>query len=615
MNFLDFRGDAKPILDAVRHQQSYLELALDGTILAANEVYCALMQRDLATIKGQHHSALVSPALAASPEYKAFLGKIARGETFTEETKRVDANGREVWLQVFYAPVLGRNGAPRKVVALGVDVTAAKQQFQETAEKFQAVSQAQPIVEYALDGTLIDLNDNFAKLSGYPRDKALGLNHRTFVDPAYAQSNEYREFWNRLRAGERIVQVSKRISASGEEMWTEAAYNPILGLDGRVVKVVNFLTNVTDRVGAVTHLGEALSRLADGDLRHRIETAFAPALEPVRVDFNKSMDSLEKSMASVAGGAKAILAAASEITSAADDLSQRTEQQASSLEETAAALEEITTTVKKAAEGAEHARQIVSAAKLDADKSGAVVRDAMAAMTNIDKSSKEINQIISVIDEIAFQTNLLALNAGVEAARAGEAGRGFAVVASEVRALAQRSAEAAKEIKGLISTSTGQVDQGVLLVTQTGQALERIVAQVVDINTVVTAIAASAQEQATGLQQVNTAIATMDQVTQKNAAMVEETTAASHALATEATELARQIEHYQIREASEDPLRRELKQVAPHAFRERQAKPAAKAELPARAKPAPTRRPASKAVAGGGARAVADGRENDWTEF
>jgi methyl-accepting chemotaxis protein len=184
-----------------------------------------------------------------------------------------------------------------------------------------------------------------------------------------------------------------------------------------------------------------------------------------------------------------------------------------------------------------------------------------------------------------------------------------------VRALAQRSAEAAKQIKGLISTSTGQVDQGVLLVTQTGQALERIVAQVVDINTVVTAIAASAQEQATGLQQVNTAIATMDQVTQKNAAMVEETTAASHALATEATELARQIEHYQIREASEDPLRRELKQVAPHAFRERQAKPAAKAELPARAKPAPTRRPASKAVAGGGARAVADGRENDWTEF
>ena len=189
-------------------------------------------------------------------------------------------------------------------------------------------------------------------------------------------------------------------------------------------------------------------------------------------------------MSAVSGNTQAIRSGADEISTAADDLSRRTEQQASSLEETAAALEEITVTVKKTAEGAKHARDIVSTAKVDAEKSGEVVREAMAAMTGIDKSSKQIGQIIGVIDEIAFQTNLLALNAGVEAARAGDAGRGFAVVASEVRALAQRSAEAAKEIKGLISASTAQVDQGVRLVGRTGEALGRIVTQVIEINAV-----------------------------------------------------------------------------------------------------------------------------------
>ena len=244
--------------------------------------------------------------------------------------------------------------------------------------------------------------------------------------------------------------------------------------------------------------------------------------------------------------------------------------------------EEITATVKKTAEGAKHARDVVSTAKVDADKSGEVVREAMTAMTGIDKSSKQISQIIGVIDEIAFQTNLLALNAGVEAARAGDAGRGFAVVASEVRALAQRSAQAAKEIKGLISTSTAQVDQGVLLVTQTGEALGRIVAKVVEINGVITDIAASAQEQATGLQQVNTAVNEMDQVTQKNAAMVEETTAAAHALDGEIEELGHLIAHYKIRSVAEDPMRRELKKAAPHAFREA-PKTAAPKPAPARA--------------------------------
>ena len=300
-----------------------------------------------------------------------------------------------------------------------------------------------------------------------------------------------------------------------------------------MTKIVSYLTDVTDRVGAVEQIAAGLSRLAQGDLTQRIETQFTPALDKIRLDFNASLEALERSMATIDARANAIRTGSGEISTAADDLHRRTEQQASSLQETAAALEEVTTTVQKTAQGAKHARDVVATAKVDADKSGDVVREATKAMTGIDKSSKQISQIIGVIDEIAFQTNLLALNAGVEAARAGDAGRGFAVVAAEVRALAQRSAQAAKEIKGLISASTTQVDQGVLLVTQTGEALARIVAKVVEINTIVSDIASSAQEQATGLQQINIAVNQMDHVTQKNAAMVEEATAASHALVAE----------------------------------------------------------------------------------
>ncbi len=287
----------------------------------------------------------------------------------------------------------------------------------------------------------------------------------------------------------------------------------------------------------VESLADGLEKLSKGQLTFRLDRAFAAEYEKLRLDFNAAMQTLQETMTVISGATLGIRSGANEITQASDDLSGRTEQQAASLEETAAALDEITATVRRTAEGAETARHVVSTAKQDAEHSGGVVRNAIAAMAEIEKSSSEIGNIIGVIDEIAFQTNLLALNAGVEAARAGDAGRGFAVVASEVRALAQRSAEAAKQIKTLISTSGAQVAQGVTLVGQTGEALTRIVTQVSEINGVVAEIAASAQEQATGLHQVNTAVNQMDQVTQQNAAMVEESTAASHSLAREAEEL------------------------------------------------------------------------------
>jgi methyl-accepting chemotaxis protein len=293
-------------------------------------------------------------------------------------------------------------------------------------------------------------------------------------------------------------------------------------------------------------LGHALQQLSGGDLTYRLQTKLPPKAEQLRSDFNHAMDRLEQAMIAVARSAQATQADSNSIAKAAASLLRRTEQQAASLEETAAALDEINSTVAATANNARHARTIVGEAKTGAEHSSRVVKDAVAAMGAIQTSSREINQIIGVIDEIAFQTNLLALNAGVEAARAGDAGRGFAVVASEVRALAQRSAEAAKEIKTLISASSQQVDAGVGLVGDTGKALDRIVEQVLQINQVVTTIASSAEEQAGALGQVNTAVNQMDQVTQQNAAMVEETTAAGESLSRETNKLNEQIAAFRI---------------------------------------------------------------------
>jgi methyl-accepting chemotaxis protein len=309
-------------------------------------------------------------------------------------------------------------------------------------------------------------------------------------------------------------------------------------------------------------VGSGLSRLAAKDLRFRMSSDIPEAYRKLQADFNAAIAQLEAAMASLAARGGAIHVGTSQIASATDDLSRRTEQQATSLEEAAATLEEVTTMVRRTAESTDHARAVAGAAQTDAAKSGEVIRRAVEAMGAIEKSSQQITQIIGVIDEIAFQTNLLALNAGVEAARAGDAGRGFAVVASEVRALAQRSANAAKEIKTLISTSTSQVSQGVALVAETGRSLQRIVGQVTEINRIVAEIAASAQEQATAVVAVNQSIGEMDKATQQNAAMAEESTAASHSLSDEAKRLAALIAEFEVAEMANDETPRSARDVA-----------------------------------------------------
>jgi methyl-accepting chemotaxis protein len=451
------------------------------------------------------------------------------------------------------------------------------QEIQDLKGRVAAIMRSQAVIEFKLDGTILSANPNFLDVMGYRAEEVVGRHHRMFVDPAEAETPDYRELWRTLNNGEYVARKFRRIGKGGREVWIQASYNPLLDEAGKPYRVIKFATDITeaeherarneaeraraaeDQGAVVESLAQGLGRLSDGDLTARIDADFQGAYAKLRIDFNEAVASIQQALAAMAASAFGLRSGSQEIVSASDDLSRRTEQQAATLEETAAALDEITTAVTRSAEGARQAAVAASDARGDAERSGGVVAEAVAAMGEIEHSSRKITEIIGVIDEIAFQTNLLALNAGVEAARAGEAGKGFAVVAQEVRALAQRSADAAKEIKGLISTSTAHVERGVRLVGETGEALGNIVVKATEIDKLVSDIAGSAQEQATGLGQVNSAVNQMDQVTQQNAAMVEQTTAAATSLNHEAGRLSDQVARFHIEADAAAGPRRDAK--------------------------------------------------------
>ena len=599
----------KATLEALSLSLAIIEFDPTGKILSANENFCKALGYEASEIIGKHHSLFVEPEYVRSAEYGEFWNKLGRGEFDAREYKRIGKGGRNVWIQASYNPVKGPKGNVVKVVKVAIDITETKLQNAEFESKLNAISLVQAVIEFTPAGEIITANENFLKTMGYRLDEIKGQHHRMFVEPSYAASSDYQAFWRKLNAGEFIADGFRRIGKGGKEAFLQASYNPILDPNGKVAKVVKFATDITDLVD----LGAGLKRMAASDLEQPIKRTFAPALERSRLDFNTAQEMLRSTMLGITEGVNLVATGGQEITKAADDLSSRTEQQAASLEETAAALDQVTATVKKTTDGAKQARSVVSEARSDAETSGDIVRQTVEAMSRIEKSSQEISQIIGVIDEIAFQTNLLALNAGVEAARAGEAGRGFAVVASEVRALAQRSAEAAKEIKGLITTSNTEVGHGVKLVAETGKSLARIIGKVTEINSVVADIAAGAEEQSTALQEVNTAVNQMDHTTQQNAAMAEEATAAARSMMRETEKLSAMVGEFRLGKADgSDNLRRDLKKAAPRVFSPagkespRRGSSEALAAKP-RLVPAMTKRAVNGSPQGRG--------EEDWAEF
>ena len=431
----------------------------------------------------------------------------------------------------------------------------AESRLAELDRKFKAISRSQAVIEFRLDGTVVEANDNFCGAMGYALSEIVGRKHSMFVDPQYAASEEYAAFWRALNRGEFSAQKFRRLGKGGREVWIQASYNPILDQAGRPTGVIKIATDITaaeqerlatearrqtletDQEHVVRAVAAALDHLSKGDLTTQIDARFEGGYAQIKDNFNSAVANLRTTLSGIADATAGLMGGSEEIMVAVSNMSRRTEQQAATLEETAAALDQVTATVRSTASGAAEASKAAGGAKAEAERSGVIVREAVEAMHGIEEGSRKVTDILAVIDEIAFQTNLLALNAGVEAARAGDAGRGFAVVAQEVRALAQRSAEAAREIKGLIASSRSQVDQGVRSVGATGEALTQLGALAVQIDKVVSDVARSATEQSTGLGQVNSAVNDMDKVTQQNAAMVEQTTAAAAQLQGRAAEL------------------------------------------------------------------------------
>jgi methyl-accepting chemotaxis protein len=600
----DLRGQ----IAAIHKAQAVIEFTLDGTILTANENFLKTLGYSLAEIKGQHHRMFVDPVERQSAEYKRFWEKLGRGEYDAGQYKRVGKDGKEVWIQASYNAVLDSKGRPFKVVKYATDITEQKLRNADFEGQLAAIGKSQAVIEFALDGTILVANENFLKTLGYTLDEVKGRHHGMFVDPAYRQSQEYKLFWEKLGRGEYDAGQYQRIGKGGKEIWIQASYNPILDMNGKPFKVVKYATDVTAQVKAVQQTQTAVTAAKNNDLTQRIP------LEGKTGDIallcggvNDLLDTVSKVIGDFKTAAGEVASASSEISTSTTDLSQRTEEQAASLEETTASMARISETVKKNAEDAQQASQFAENTRAVADRGGKVVTEAVSAMARIAESSGKISDIISVIDEIARQTNLLALNAAVEAARAGEAGRGFAVVASEVRSLAQRSSQAAKDIKDLITNSSGQVKEGVDLVNKAGGSLGEILESIQKVATIVSDIAAASIEQSAGIDQVNTAITQMDEVTQQNSALVEENAATAKTLEQQSTLMNERVAAFKIDDASGDERARqpsvtELKRPAPQAVR---PKPAA---VPAR--------PARRVAAGGRAQAAtAAAVDPGWREF
>ncbi|MDB2705397.1 methyl-accepting chemotaxis protein [Pseudomonadota bacterium] len=415
-----------------------------------------------------------------------------------------------------------------------------------------AIDNVMGVISFAMDGTIIDCNENFLTMMGYSKEEVIGQHHRMFTENG---ETEYDAFWTKLNQGKYDSGEYKWMGQNGREVWLQASYNPILDLNGKPFKVVKYALDITANKElqmsvqtVVMEVANVMNIVSAGDLTPKLKgnDSGEPTLALLQSSVNDTIATIATTMTNINKFASTVSTVASEISEGNIDLSLRTEEQAASLEQTAASMEELTLIIRQNSDSADQAKELTSISRKQAEKAGLVIKEAIAAMSEICVSSHKVSDIISVIDEIAFQTNLLALNAAVEAARAGEQGRGFAVVASEVRNLAQRSASAAKEIKTLIKNSGEKVKEGSMLVDESGRTLEEIVNISQRVGDLVSDISATGIQQTKGIEQVNQAVTHMDDMTHKNAALVEQATAASEVLSEQTQNMQRIVSFYKM---------------------------------------------------------------------
>jgi len=546
----DFAGQ----ISAISKVMGVIEFDLTGKITDVNDNFAAVTGYGKQDIIGQHHSMFVEAAYKNSPEYKKFWDKLGRGEPDEGQYKRVGKANKEIWLQASYNPIFDAEGKPFKVVKYATDITAEKLRNADFAGQISAISKVMGVIEFDLAGKITAVNDNFAAVTGYGKQEIIGQHHQMFVEAAYKNSPEYKHFWDKLGRGEPDEGQYKRVGKGGREIWLQASYNPIFNDEGKPFKVVKYATDISAKVAEALAMKQAVHETADvvaatkaHDLTQRIATNNKQGeIKQLCEGVNEIVDTMNSILSAVQVAGETINSAASEISLGNNHLSERTEEQASSLEETASSMEQIATNVKNNAENAKLANGMTDQANDIATKGGEVFGKVVTTMSEITESSARIEEIISVIDGIAFQTNILALNAAVEAARAGEQGRGFAVVASEVRNLAQRSASAAKEIKVLINDSAEKVANGSQFVEQASGTMEELVSVISKFSQLIGEITVASVEQSSGIEQINLAVSQMDEVTQQNAALVEEAAAAAMSLLNQAETLQSTVSQYRL---------------------------------------------------------------------
>lgn len=528
---------AKSVVAALDRSQAVIEFDLDGKIETANSNFLDTMGWTLSDVIGKHHSIFVAAEDRGSAAYQQFWEKLRSGAYDAGQYRRVTKSGQGIWLQASYNPVLNAAGKPIKVIKFASDITAQRNLLADLNGQIEAINKAQAVIQFDLDGTILDANENFTKTVGYSLEEIKGRHHSLFVDAADREKPEYKQFWAKLKRGEFDAGQYRRVAKGGRELWLQATYNPIFNADGAAYKVVKFATDVTEQVKAARIEEVVRSTLAAVDAAKAHDLTQRVSLDAASGDVrllasgvNDLLDTLSQIINAVSEAAGSSLAASSEIASGSHDLAIRTGEQASALEESAATIEQLAASVKSSAQSSQQALREAQSAETVAGTGGDVVSRAVKAMTRIEETSTKINDITDVIEEIAFQTNLLALNAAVEAARAGDAGRGFAVVASEVRVLAQRSSAAAKDIGGLIASSGKEVAEGVRLVRQAGETLGQIVSASEKVAGLVNEIAQAGAEQANGIDDMSQSIAHLDGITQQNAALSEQSAASASSL-------------------------------------------------------------------------------------